>query len=144
MALDNNFSEHCDLVEFLINLTEVINLHIDEGVTRVSNTLQQYLQDLKDYDQTLIEKGLGTKCFVGRDRELGHVVQTLMGDGKGTVSHVYIDEKRSVIFNIRRADEMLSIITCNQHLSCGIPVSKLLIICFVGMLEYYSFQTKYC
>ena len=144
MALDNNFSEHCDLVEFLINLTEVINLHIDEGVTRVSNTLQQYLEDLKDYDQTLIEKGLGTKCFVGRDRELGHVVQTLMGDGKGTVSHVYIDEKRSVIFNFRHADEMLSIITCNQHLSCGILVSKLLIICFVGMLENYSFQTKYC
>ena len=144
MALNNTFSEHCDLVEFLINLTEVINLHIDEGVTRVSNTLQQYLQDLKDYDQTLIEKGLGTKCFVGRDRELGHVVQTLMGDGKGTVSHVYIDEKRSVIFNIRRADEMLSIITCNRHLSCGIIVSKLLIICFVGMLENYSFQTKYC
>ena len=143
MALNNTFSEHCDLVEFLINLTEVINLHIDEGVTRVSNTLRQYLQCLKDYAQKLIEKGLGTKCFVGRDRELGHVIQTLMGDGKGTVSHVYIDEKRSVIFNFRRVDEMLSIITCNQHLSCGIIVSKLLIICFVGMLENYSFQTKY-
>ena len=112
MALNNTFSEHCDLVEFLINLTEVINLHIDEGVTRVSNTLRQYLQGLKDYDKKLIEKGLGTKCFVGRDRELGHVIQTLMDDGKGTMSYVYIDKK----------DQLFSIL--GEEMNCFLLILK--------------------
>lgn len=88
-ALDNNFSEHCDVVEFVINLTEEIRLHVDDGATKMADTLRQYLQSLKDYDKELTSKGLGQKCFVGRQHELDLILRTIKYDEcvKGILIH---------------------------------------------------------
>ncbi|XP_048767215.2 uncharacterized protein LOC125674181 isoform X1 [Ostrea edulis] len=113
--LENNYSEHCHVVEFLINLTEEIRLHVDDGVTKVGDELRRYLQDVKDYDDKLIELGLGAKCFVGREIEIASIMETLKqederkgllicgmgGMGKTSLAmeicrHLYIEAKWSV------------------------------------------------
>lgn len=90
--MDNNFSEHCDVVEFVINLTEEIRLHVDDGATKMADTLRQYLQSLKDYDKELTSKGLGQKCFVGRQHELDLILRTIKYDEcvKGTYLKLFL------------------------------------------------------
>lgn len=48
--------------------------------------LRQYLQSLKEYDKELTAKGLGKKCFVGRQNELDRILRTIKYDKcvKGT------------------------------------------------------------
>lgn len=91
-ALENSFSEHCDVVEFLINLTEKIRLHVDDGATKMADTLRQYLQSLKEYDEELTAKGLGKKCFVGRQNELDRILRTIKYDKcvKGTYLKIFL------------------------------------------------------
>lgn len=65
------------MVEFLINLTEEIKLHVDDGATKVADEIRRYLQTVKDYDDELTKKGLGAKCFVGRETEIVSIMDTL-------------------------------------------------------------------
>ncbi|XP_048767216.1 uncharacterized protein LOC125674182 [Ostrea edulis] len=113
--LENKYSEHCHVVEFLINLTEEIRLHVDDGVTKVGDELRRYLEDVRDYDDKLTEKGLGAKCFVGREIEIAGIMETLKqenerkgllicgmgGMGKTSLAieicrHLYIEAKWNV------------------------------------------------
>ncbi|XP_062567828.1 uncharacterized protein LOC134230071 [Saccostrea cucullata] len=114
-TLENNFGEHFHVVEFLINLTEDIGLHVDDGSTKVADSLREYLNGLKEYEIELNEKGLGTKCFIGREEELACIIQNLKtekdrkgllicgmgGMGKTSLAvevcrHLYMEDKWNV------------------------------------------------
>jgi hypothetical protein len=85
------------VVEFLINLTEVIRLHLDAGVTKVADVLRRYLQGVKDYDDELTKKGLGTKCFVGREFEIACIMNTLKHEDKRKGRFLFINKASSFL-----------------------------------------------
>lgn len=137
-ALDNNFSEHCDAVEFVINLTEEVRLYVDDGATKMADTLRQYLQSLKDYDEELAAKGLGKKCFVGRKKELDRIHQTIKhgervkgvlihgmgGMGKTSLAEegcrqLYIEDKWNVFKIDLREYSTLRDLVCNTLTKLG-------------------------
>lgn len=57
----------------------------------MADTLRQYLQSLKEYDEELTAKGLGKKCFVGRQNELDRILRTIKYDKcvKGTYLKIF-------------------------------------------------------
>jgi hypothetical protein len=97
-------------VEFLINLTEVIRLHVDAGVTKVADVLRRYLQSVKDYDDELTKKGLGTKCFVGRENEIANIMDTLKKEDKRKGRFLFLNKVSSFL-----SCQLHSVFTVDTH-----------------------------
>lgn len=65
----------------------------------MADTLRQYLQSLKEYDEELTAKGLGKKCFVGRQNELDRILRTIKYDKCVKGTYLKMECQKHYIYN---------------------------------------------
>ena len=84
-ALENNFSDKNDLLEFLINLTGYLNYHSESGSINVNESLQKCRGKLREFRQICIKKGIFKDIhFVGREDEISKMREKIKnGEKKG-------------------------------------------------------------
>jgi len=84
-ALENNFSDKNDLLEFLINLTGYLNYHSESGSINVKESLQKFRKKLREFRQICIKRGIFKDThFVGREDEIFQMKEEIrIGKKKG-------------------------------------------------------------
>ena len=84
-ALENNFSDKNDLLEFLINLTGYLNYHSESGSINVNESLQKCRKKLREFRQICIKRGIFKDThFVGREGEISQMKKEIKnGEKKG-------------------------------------------------------------
>ena len=84
-ALENNFSDKNDLLEFLINLTGYLNYHSESGSINVNESLQKCREKLREFRQICIKRGIFKDThFVGREDEILQMKEEIgIGKKKG-------------------------------------------------------------
>jgi hypothetical protein len=84
-ALENNFSDKNDLLEFLINLTGFLNYHSESGSINVNESLQKCPKKLREFRQICIKRGIFKDThFVGREDEILQMKEEIgIGKKKG-------------------------------------------------------------
>ena len=87
-ALENNFSDKNDLLEFLINLTGYLNYHSESGSINVNESLQKCRTKLREFRQICIKRGIFKDThFVGREDEIKQMKKEI---GNGEKKGMYI------------------------------------------------------
>jgi hypothetical protein len=82
-ALENNFSDKNDLLEFLINLTGYLNYHSESGSINVNESLQKCRKKLREFRQICIKRGIFKDThFVGREKEISKMKEEIKNEGK--------------------------------------------------------------
>ena len=70
-ALENNFSDRNDLLDFLINVMACTKYHVREGSENVEEHLRILRGNLKKFRESCIKKGIfKDQNFVGRENEI--------------------------------------------------------------------------
>lgn len=76
-CISNNLEES-DLISFLINVTDYMQLHINLGHTKVPNRLKDYKKKLEEVQKERQKQGVySDKDFVGRKRDIEEIVSLL-------------------------------------------------------------------
>ena len=82
-ALENNFSDKNDLLEFLINLTGYLNYHSESGSINVNESLQKCREKLREFRQICIKRGIFKDThFVGREDEISKMKEEIKNEEK--------------------------------------------------------------
>ena len=75
---NNKCYDQVDMVDYLINITDFINLHTAMGTNRVSDQLIEYKKRFLLHKEELRTKGVNTdKNFVGRISDMERIVNVL-------------------------------------------------------------------
>ncbi|XP_063403780.1 uncharacterized protein LOC134687421 [Mytilus trossulus] len=73
-ALENNFSDKNDLLEFLINLTGYLNYHTELGSVNVNKHLKDCRENIRRFKRECIRRGIfRDNNFVGREDQIAKI-----------------------------------------------------------------------
>ncbi|CAG2204743.1 unnamed protein product [Mytilus edulis] len=84
-ALENNFSDKNDLLEFLINLTGYLHYHTELGSVNVNEHLKDCRENIRRFKRECIRRGIfRDNNFVGREDQIAKIKDEIeKGNTKG-------------------------------------------------------------